>query len=109
MAVKQDAGAGGAGGGAAIRLSDDNRMAIGRPNAGFKADRGQIGGDMLGRGAALVLVGRIGRYRGNTEQRKQPLDALVDILVDAFQYRVKRTHALVPSKIERHASNARAA
>ncbi len=58
-------------------------MALGRADFRGKTDTAQVGGDVLGGGPALLLVRRIGGNRGDAQQRKQTLDALVDILVDA--------------------------
>ena len=87
MAVKQHARTGNA-----VRFADHHRMALGRAHVGGKADAAQVGGDVLGGGAALLLVGRVGGNRGDAQQREQPLDALVDILVDAAQDRVECAH-----------------
>ena len=88
MAVKQHARAGNA-----VGFADHHRMALGRAHVGGKADAAQVGGDVLGGGAALFLVGRVGGNRGDAQQREQTLDALVDILVDAAQDRVECAHA----------------
>ncbi len=104
MAVEQHARAG-----CAVGFADDDRMTLGRTHAGRKPDRCEVGCDMLGGGAALRLVGRVGRDRGDAQQREQPLDALVDILVDAAQDRVECAHGRAPIRQDSHRSNAAAA
>ena len=64
------------------RFADHHRMARGRPHLGREADAPQIGGDMLGRGPALLLVRRIGRDRLDAQQREQPFETRVEIAVD---------------------------
>ena len=45
----------------------------------------EILGDVLGRGLALVLVGRVGRDRLDAQEVEQPLEAAVEIGVDSFE------------------------
>ena len=87
MSVKQHTGAGNA-----VGFADHDRMTLGRADVSLKTDRFEVARDMLGGVAALLFEGRIGRYRRNAEQREQPLDALIDILVDAAQHRVECAH-----------------
>ncbi len=67
-------------------FADHDRMALGRPHAGVEADAAQIPGDELGRGLALVLVGRVGRDRLDPQEVEQPLEALVEIGVDLVEH-----------------------
>src|SRR5581483_8291001 len=76
----------------AVGLADDDRMALGRPHLGVETDGPEVGGDVLGRGPTLRLVGRIGRHRGDAQQREQTLEALIEILVDAVEDRVECAH-----------------
>ena len=87
MAIEQHARAGDA-----VRLAHHHRMALGWAHVGGKTDAAQVGGHMLGGGPALFLVRRVGGNRGDAQQRKQALDAFVDILVDAVQDRVECAH-----------------
>jgi hypothetical protein len=87
MAIKQHARPG-----SAVRFADHHRMALGWADIGGKTDAAQVGGDVLGGGPALFLVGRVGGDRGDAQQREQTLNALVDIAVDAAQDRVECAH-----------------
>src|SRR3974377_1792756 len=71
-------------------------MTFSRAHTGGKCDAAQVGGDALGSGPALFLVRRVGGNGGNAQQRKQTVDALVDILVDAAQHRVECAHGGAP-------------
>ncbi len=69
------------------RFADHHRMAL-RSAARWSRSRGcAVGGDMLGGGAAVRRVGRIGRDRLDAQQREQPLEAGVEIAVDAVENR----------------------
>jgi hypothetical protein len=68
-------------------------MSRGRTHAGVKTDGLEIGGHVLGGGAALVLERRVGGNRSDTQQSEQSLDAPVDILINAAQDRVESRHA----------------
>ena len=62
MAVKQHARAGNA-----VGFAHHHRMPLGRADFGGKADAAQVGGHVLGGGAALFLVGRIGGNRSDAQ------------------------------------------
>jgi len=68
-----------------VCLADDDRVAFGRPHACFQSKAAQIGGDVLGGGTALRRIGRIGRHRLDAQQREQPVEARVEIAVDAVE------------------------
>ncbi len=72
--------------GARTAFAHHDRMPLGRPDAGLKADTGEILGHVLGGGLTLVLVGRIGRDRLDAQELEQPLEALVEIGVDFLQH-----------------------
>src|SRR5262249_47492623 len=65
-------------------------VALGWAHTGVKADTREIVGDELGGGAALVLVGRVGRDRLDLEELEQPLKARVKIGVDLVEDGGKR-------------------
>ena len=73
-------------------FADHDRMALRRPHLGGKADAVQIGGDEFGRGAAGILVGRIGRDRLDAQQREQAIEACIKIGIDPLQHRIKLAH-----------------
>ena len=52
----------------------------------------QIGGDKIGRRLALSLVCGIGRDRLNSQKRKQPLDALIEITINTIENCVEFFH-----------------
>jgi len=91
MAIKKDARARNT-----VGFADYYRMTFSRAHIGGKSDAAQVGGDALGSGPALFLVRRVGGNGGNAQQRKQTVDALVDILVDAAQHRVECAHGGAP-------------
>ena len=74
---------------AAVGLGDDGGMTGGRPDLGGKAERRDVGGEMIGRRLAVAGKGGIGRDRLDPQQRKQPLQAVVEIGVDAVEDRLK--------------------
>ncbi len=73
--------------GTAIRThpGDDGRMTGGRPHLRGEAKRCDILRQMIGGGLAVAGKGRIGRNRLDPQQRKQPLEAVVEIGVDAVE------------------------
>jgi hypothetical protein len=73
---------------ASSSLGDNRRMAGGRPDLGGKAERRDILGQMIGRFLAIVGEGRIGRDRLDPQKRKQPLQAIVEIGIDAVENRL---------------------
>ena len=89
----------------AVGFAHHHRVALGRTDGGLKADRFEVGGHMLGGGAALRRESRVGGHRGDAEQREQPLDTMIDVLVDAAQNRVECAHGRAPVGQGAHASN----
>ena len=73
----------------AVALGDDRGMAGGRPDLGREAERRDILGEMIGGRLAIAGEGRIGRDRLDPQQREQPLQAVVEIGVDAIEDRLK--------------------
>ena len=71
--------------GAAIGLGDNGGMTGGRPDLGRKSKRGNVFGEMIGGRLAIAGKGRIGRDRLDPQQRKQPLEAIVEIGVDPIE------------------------
>src|SRR6185437_2084898 len=76
----------------AVRLANDHRVALGRTQSRLEADGAQVLGHVFGGGAAMVLVGGVGRHRGDAQQGEQTLKAMVEILIDAAQYRLECAH-----------------
>ena len=74
---------------AAIGLGNDGGVTGGRPHLGRKPERRDIPGEMIGRRLAIDGKGRIGRDRLDPQQGKQPLQAVVEITVDAIENRLK--------------------
>ena len=64
-------------------------MTGGRPHLGGKAERRDILGQMIGGRLAIAGKGRIGRDRLDPQQREQPLQAVVEIGIDAVEDRLK--------------------
>src|SRR3546814_6133138 len=62
--------------------SSDLRMPVGRLHLRRETDATQLGRDMVGRLLAVLGKGRVGRHRGNAQQREQPLDTGIHILID---------------------------
>jgi hypothetical protein len=96
MAVEEDARS--LAGGLLTPLAHHDRMTLGRPDAGLKADAGQVLRHVFGGGLTLLLVGRIGRDRLDAQELEQPLEALVEIGVDFLQHggkRMRRGHGLM--------------
>ncbi len=89
MTVEQDVRpAIGAAIGLVIVLGDDRRMSRRRPHLGLEAERRDILGQMIGRRLAIGGEGRVGRDRLDPQQRKQPLEAVVEIGVDMIEDRL---------------------
>ena len=76
-----------------LALGDDGGMTGGRPDLGRKTERRDIPGQMIGRRLAIAGKGRIGRDRFDPQQRKQPLQAVVEIGIDAVEDRLKLRRA----------------
>ena len=70
---------------AVAALAHHDRMSLGRADAGRKADAGQIAGDVLGRGPALIFVRWVGRDRRDAQEIEQALEAVVEIGVDLIE------------------------
>src|SRR5262249_44054876 len=83
MAVEEDAR--GLAVGLRTPLAHNDRMTVGRPDAGLKTDAGQVLGHVFGGGLTLLPVGRIGRDRLDAQELEQPLEALIEIGVDFLQ------------------------
>jgi hypothetical protein len=47
---------------------------------------------VLGRSAAEVLIGRIGRHRLDAQQREQAIEAGIEVAIDPLQHRVEMAH-----------------
>src|SRR5277367_1799573 len=60
-------------------------MPVRRPDFAAQSDRGDILRKMIGSRLAFAGEGRIGRNRLDPQQRKQPLEAVVEIRVDALE------------------------
>jgi hypothetical protein len=73
---------------AAIGLGDDRGMPCCRPHLGLEAERRDILRKMIGSRLAIASEGRIGRDRLDPQQRKQPLEAVVEIGVDVIENRL---------------------
>src|SRR5712691_4905639 len=73
-------------------LADHDRMTGGRTDTDVEAESAEILREMLGRLAALVPIGRVGRDRANTQQAEQPLQAAVEILIDPIEDRIEHAH-----------------
>ena len=69
----------------AIAFRNDRGMALGWPHLGFEAEAGDVLGQMIGGRLAILREGGIGRDRLDAEQRKQPLQAVVEIGIDAIE------------------------
>ena len=66
-------------------FADHDRVAVGRAHAGLESETAEVGGDVFGRGAAMRCIGRVGRDRLNSQEREQPIEASVEIAVDASE------------------------
>jgi hypothetical protein len=83
--------------GAAIGFGDDGGMPGGRPHLGLEAQRRDVLGQMIGRRLAIAGKGRVGRDRLDPQQCEQPLEAVVEIGIDAVEHRLKLSvgHGLI--------------
>jgi len=63
-------------------------MTGGRPDVCGQTQRCDVFGKMIGSGLAISGKGRIGRNRFDPQQRKQPLEAVVEIGIDAVEDRL---------------------
>ena len=75
--------------GIAVVLGDDRRMPRRRPHLRREAERRDVLGQMIGGRLAVAGKGGIGRDRLDPQQRKQPLETVVEIGVDAVEDRLK--------------------
>ena len=73
----------------AVALGDDRGMPRRRANLGAEFQRRDIGGEMIGRRLAVSGKCRIGGDRFDTQQRKQPLQTVVEIGVDVVEDRLQ--------------------
>ena len=72
----------------AVGFGDDGGMARGRPDLGGKTERRDVLGEMIGRCLAVGGKGRLGGDRLDPQQREQPLEAVVEIGIDAVENRL---------------------
>jgi hypothetical protein len=70
-------------------LADDGGMAGGRAHFSGDTEARDVLGEMLGRGLAVGGKSRIRRDRLDPQQREQTLQAVVEILVDVIEHRLK--------------------
>ena len=78
-------------------LAHDDRVTLGLPNAGLKADAGQVLGHISSGRLTLLAVGGIGRDRLDAQELEQPLEALVEPGIDLLQHggkRLRRGHVV---------------
>src|ERR1700730_4004949 len=61
-------------------------------NAAVEPDARKVLGDVLCRGATLLLVGWIGRNRRYSQQCEQPIETLLEILIDPVEDGVEGAH-----------------
>ena len=87
MTVKQDMRAS-AIFGPAVDFGDDRRMAGRRPDIRRETECCDIPGQMIGSRLAISGKGRIGRDRLDPQQGKQPLEAVIQIGIDAIENRL---------------------
>src|ERR1700751_5588559 len=67
-------------------------MPGGRANAAIEPDAREVLRDMLRRGTALRLIRGIGRNRSYSQQSEQPIETLLEILIDAVEDSVEGAH-----------------
>src|ERR1700726_111983 len=70
-------------------LRDNGGMPGGRPDLGRKTERRDVLGEMIGSRLAISGKRGIGRDRFDPQQRKQPLEAVVEIGIDAVEDRLQ--------------------
>ncbi len=63
-------------------------MTGGRPDVGGETECRDIPGQMIGSRLAISGKGRIGRDRLDPQQRKQPLEAVIEIGIDVIEDRL---------------------
>src|SRR5256885_9135142 len=73
-------------------LCDHDRMAGGRTDAHLEADRGEVLAEMLGCLDAIIGIRGIGGDRPNAQQAEQPIQAVVEVLVDPIEDPVEHAH-----------------
>ena len=79
-----------------VVMGDDHRMAGRVAHAGIEADRLQIRDQPFGGLAAVGRIGGIGRDRRDAQQLEQPLEACVEIAVEAVEDGGECGHAEAP-------------
>jgi hypothetical protein len=70
-------------------LADDDRMAGGLAQADVEPDRAEIVGNQRCGFTTMRLVGGICGNRRNAQQGEQPLETLIEILIDMVEDGVK--------------------
>jgi hypothetical protein len=96
MAVEQHVRARGA---VAVAPAEDGGVSRGRPHLGRKTDGRDVPCEMVRGLPAILHKGRIGRDRLDPQQCEQPLEAVVEIGIDAVEDRreLQRVgHSAVP-------------
>jgi hypothetical protein len=73
---------------AAVGFGNDGGMARGRPDLGGKAECRDVLGEMIGGFLAVGGKGRLGGDRLDPQKREQPLQAVVEIGIDAVENRL---------------------
>ena len=76
-------------------LPHHDRVPGGRANAAVEPDTRQILRNMLCCGATLRFVCRIGGNRRDPQQREQPIETLLEVLIDAVENGVEDAHGLL--------------
>ncbi len=76
----------------ALDMADHHRMAGGGPLRGRDPQRGQVGDQRVGGAVAIGLERRVGRDRGNAQQRHQPVERGGQVVVDAGEDGVEGHH-----------------
>src|ERR1700722_2637791 len=74
--------------GPAVDPGDDRRVPGPRPDVGGETESCAIPGPMRGGRLAVSCKGRIGRDRLDPQQGKQPLEAVIEIGIDAIEDRL---------------------
>ena len=73
---------------AAVGFGNDRGMTGRRPDVCGQTQRCDVFGKVIGSRLAISGKGRIGRNRFDPQQRKQPLEAVVEIGIDAVEDRL---------------------
>src|SRR3984957_5850778 len=72
----------------AVDSGDDRRVTGRRPDVGGETECCDIPGPLIGGPPAVSGKGRIGRDRLDPQQGKQPLEAVIEIGIDAIEDRL---------------------